>query len=390
MARCCKIPSACLRGDINAAIERMKPLMSHYRILHRGEISCLFGFSKEHLDDLVKQSMEKTIKTLSFGNDSYIWVNELLDYNGGKDYAIRRIHPNLPETEGMYLSTDMEDIQGNLPYLTELEGVKEDGELFFTYFFKELNSDRISEKLTYARLYEDYDWIIAMGIQNNEMEKYILQTGEKSQSLTFAKTLELLAILLLLVLSCLMLVFLLERWNLKNSKRALELEFQFDPLTSAKSRRFGVNYMEERFRAFQESEEQPVVAIMLFDIDNFKQTNDCYGHAEGDQVLKEIVPAVYRAIRSSDELFRWGGDEFVGVFRVADAGNTLQLMEKILTAVSSLELKTGNGLEPIKTSISIGVSHFKREDAGYCDALDRADQAMYRSKAKGGNTITVF
>ena len=121
---------------------------------------------------------------MHFEYGSYMWVNEVLSYSGGDNYAIRRVHPNLPETEGMYLSTDMEDIAGNRPYLVELEGVKRYGSLFISYHFQELNSDSVSEKLAYARLYKEFDWIIAMGIHYNEMDEYIASTNEKAQSLS--------------------------------------------------------------------------------------------------------------------------------------------------------------------------------------------------------------
>ncbi len=380
-------PAGYFEHDIASTIEKIKPLMSHYRIIRYKNASCLFGFSKEYVEDTIKTAMTTKIKKLSFENDSYIWVNEILNYNGGKDYAIRRIHPNLPETEGMHLSTDMEDIKGNHPYLTELEGIKKDGELFFSYYFKELNSDNISEKLTYAKLYKEYDWVIAMGVQNNELEEYIYQTSKASKTMALSKMIELFVILLIVVISCLTLVFLIERWRLKHSKIQLEVEFQFDPLTNAKSRRFGTNYLQEAFRVFQLDEPKHSIAVMLFDIDNFKNINDCYGHSEGDRILKEIVPAVYKSIRSSDELFRWGGDEFVGVFRVANEESTVCIMEKILEAVSSLRLKTSNGANSLSITISIGVSHFKDDDTDYSDALNRADKAMYLSKADGGGRV---
>ena len=59
-----------------------------------------------------------------FSNDTYIWINEVHNWEGGDDYALRLVHPNLVETEGMLLSTKMEDIAGNFPYLEELEGIK--------------------------------------------------------------------------------------------------------------------------------------------------------------------------------------------------------------------------------------------------------------------------
>jgi len=108
-------------------------------------------------------------------------VNEVLNYEGGDDYAIRRIHPNLRDTVGTKLSTNMTDVKGTTPYKTELEGVKQHGELFFTYYFKKMGSETISEKLTYAKLYKDFDWIVAMGIHLDDMNGYIDTTTGQSK-----------------------------------------------------------------------------------------------------------------------------------------------------------------------------------------------------------------
>ncbi|WP_313371041.1 cache domain-containing protein, partial [Sedimentibacter sp.] len=145
--------SSGLDMDIDSTVENLKLVLSPYATISKGSIEGIFGVSKAYIDEIVKAEAGALIRSREFSNDSYIWVNEVINYEGGKDYAIRRVHPNLRETEGTYLSTDMEDINGNLPYLEELEGIKKDGELFFTYYFKELNSSRISEKITYAKLY---------------------------------------------------------------------------------------------------------------------------------------------------------------------------------------------------------------------------------------------
>lgn len=109
--------------------------LSSYRVFSHGEYAFLFGLTKSYVNDLVKADMVNVIRNTRFDGNSYIWVNEILNYQGGKNYAIRRVHPNLPETEGTYLSTDMTDIAGDYPYLTELQGINQDGELFFLLLF---------------------------------------------------------------------------------------------------------------------------------------------------------------------------------------------------------------------------------------------------------------
>ena len=69
-----------------------------YRVFSHGEYTFLFGLTKSYVNDLVKADMVNVIKNSKFDGNSYIWVNEILNYQGGKNYAIRRVHPNLPET----------------------------------------------------------------------------------------------------------------------------------------------------------------------------------------------------------------------------------------------------------------------------------------------------
>ncbi|RXJ70117.1 hypothetical protein CRV08_00710 [Halarcobacter ebronensis] len=121
-------------------------------------------FLQEIRDYLYKHIIDKS---------RYSWINEIKNFEGGEKYAIRLIHPNLKSTEKMYLNTSTEDIKGNKPYLEELEGIKKNGEIYFKYYFKEINSNEITKKLSYAKLYKRFNWIIATGIPLNELQKEI-------------------------------------------------------------------------------------------------------------------------------------------------------------------------------------------------------------------------
>ena len=134
-------------------------------------------------DELIKNETLTFIRQIvhesNFSNGAYIWINEVTDYSGGENYGIRQVHGNLPETEGMLLSTSMQDAKGNLPYLAELEGIKKNGELYYKYWFKEYKSEKISEKITYAKLYTPYNWIVCTGTYLNSMYE---PTGGVSKS----------------------------------------------------------------------------------------------------------------------------------------------------------------------------------------------------------------
>lgn len=372
--------------NIENANKKLKSLLCSYSVIEKGEIKGIFGVSKSYIDELVKKEIGNIIRNRRFSNDSYIWVNEVINYEGGKDYAIRKIHPNLKDTEGSYLSTDMKDLKGNLPYLEELEGIKKNGELFFTYYFKKLDDSHISEKITYAKLYKDYDWIIAMGVHLDDIDAYTEMTNNEINSLTSESIIELLKYIFAVLLIGFIILYLIERNHLLTSTRSLEKEINLDTLTKAYSRRYGDMNLNTLLKQCKVTGEKS--AIMMLDIDDFKDINDKYGHEVGDIVLIEIVRIINHIIRSSDQLIRWGGDEFVGIFPGLREEHLIEFGEKLLEGISSLEIPVGNDI--ISITISIGFSYFKDTDKDYNDVLKRADDAMYKSKEQGKNRVNVL
>ena len=153
--------------------------------------------NKFKIDSIIKEEIQFHIRNTKLNYSGYIWVNEIINYDGGDKYAIRLTHPNLPETEGMFLSTNMTDIKGNKPYLEELEGIKKEGSLFFTYWFKKLDTNQIEQKLTYARLYKKYNWIIATGIYLDDVDALVAAEIEKGRALLWSQVLLTLFVLFL-------------------------------------------------------------------------------------------------------------------------------------------------------------------------------------------------
>lgn len=371
---------------ITGGIEDIKPSLGPYTVIKKGNIEGIFGVSKSYIDQLVKDEIEDIIKGKEFSNDSYIWVNEILNYEGGKDYAIRRIHPNLKDNEEFYLSTDMEDIKGNLPYLEELEGIKKNGELFFTYYLNELDGGQESEKITYSKFYKDFDWIVAMGVHLDVIDAYTEETNSAIGSLSSVFIIRALRNIFLVLLMGFLILYFIEKNHLSKFTEFLEQEINVDVLTNAYSRRFGIKSLKTYFKKHPLEEEK--VAIMMFDIDDFKDINDSYGHSVGDMVLVEIVNNINNIIRSSDQLIRWGGDEFIVILPGLKEENMMGLGEKILKAVSSIEIIIEE--EIVRSTISIGFSYFRDTDIDYNDVIKRIDDAMYKSKKEGKNKVTII
>jgi diguanylate cyclase (GGDEF)-like protein len=128
------------------------------------------------------------------------------------------------------------------------------------------------------------------------------------------------------------------------------------------------------------------MAMMVMDLDGFKAINDQCGHDTGDQVLRLASSAVQTSLRESDMLFRYGGDEFVAALPHTDIQGAIDVANRILTAINSLELDscaddTGFG-------ISIGLSMLTSGD-DFEGLFKRVDKALYRAKHNGKNQVVV-
>ncbi|MBI5642089.1 MAG: diguanylate cyclase [Deltaproteobacteria bacterium] len=123
------------------------------------------------------------------------------------------------------------------------------------------------------------------------------------------------------------------------------------------------------------------LSLILFDLDNFKNVNDTFGHMTGDTVLKDSAEIVKGAIRDTDFLVRWGGEEFMIIAPVTAADGAKTLAQRIRSRFEGHEF--GNG---IKMTASFGIAEFKRDESEN-SFIKRADRALYIAKMNGKNRI---
>jgi len=130
------------------------------------------------------------------------------------------------------------------------------------------------------------------------------------------------------------------------------------------------------------------LAVVFIDLDNFKQINDAHGHQVGDQILVEVARCISAAVRKTDTVGRWGGDEFIlllpGLNDSSDAGAVCERVKRI-----AQEGLAGNPLASPLT-LSMGIALYP-DDASLAELLlQQADTALYRAKGSGRNVIAVF
>ena len=127
------------------------------------------------------------------------------------------------------------------------------------------------------------------------------------------------------------------------------------------------------------------LSCLLIDIDNFKGINDTYGHGMGDLTLQQISGILREAVRGSDTVFRYGGEEFLVLLPETDLDGAVQLAEKIRVVVASHTFGDGNRIV-FNLTLSAGVSSLG-EDESVHDMIARTDMALYRAKERGRNRI---
>ncbi|MEO7908095.1 MAG: sensor domain-containing diguanylate cyclase [Roseiflexaceae bacterium] len=160
-----------------------------------------------------------------------------------------------------------------------------------------------------------------------------------------------------------------------------------DALTGAYNRGAFDNILQEYWNIWRATGQE--FALILLDLDDFKQVNDRFGHSVGDVVLQSVTKLLWEALRQEDSIFRYGGEEFAVLLRsVSDTKMVAIIAERLRTALDC-EL-TINNLVSVKLSASLGVAlHPLHGTSSPRALLDAADDAAYHAKRNGKNQVVV-
>lgn len=171
-----------------------------------------------------------------------------------------------------------------------------------------------------------------------------------------------------------------------NLQMKLEQQSIRDSLTGLFNRHFmQISLERELARAARRKQ---TLAVLMLDVDHFKQFNDTYGHAAGDAVLKQIAEIFRGNVREDDVACRYGGEEFTILLPDASVKGACERAEAILHAVANLRFSAGTETFA-NLSISIGIAFYPNDGDTVDLLLRRADEALYRSKHEGRNQVTV-
>jgi two-component system cell cycle response regulator len=169
--------------------------------------------------------------------------------------------------------------------------------------------------------------------------------------------------------------------------RRLEALATTDPLTRVLNRRALIDRLTsevDRARRYDSS-----LALLLFDIDHFKQINDTAGHLAGDSVLRQLGALLEDAVRKVDIVARYGGEEFIAILPETSSDGAVTFAERLRERISTHSFDIGAG-RIVRLTVSIGIATFPSAGvASTEDLIARADEALYRAKAAGRNQVKV-
>ena len=171
---------------------------------------------------------------------------------------------------------------------------------------------------------------------------------------------------------------------LLESQGALRIQATYDALTGLWNRAAILEAMHlELNRAARKGLD---LAVIMADLDHFKQVNDTYGHIAGDAVLREAASRMHRALRPYDQIGRYGGEEFLMIVPECTEEAAMIVANRICRCVSSDAIRVPEGMIRITSSLGVTVNHH-----GLCTdsnmLIRAADAALYRAKHKGRNRV---
>jgi diguanylate cyclase (GGDEF)-like protein len=159
-----------------------------------------------------------------------------------------------------------------------------------------------------------------------------------------------------------------------------------DPMTGLNNRRFLEEYVETLVAGVQRKRGH--AAVMMLDLDYFKMVNDTHGHDAGDAVIKALANVLKQAVRASDLVIRYGGEEFLIILLDSNSEQAYAIAEKIRLEVEALKIQIGSII--IKKTISIGIADFPDDSPTFWQAVKFADIALYQAKETGRNRVIRF
>ncbi len=350
----------------------------------------------DNLDELAEKTILRELRnSLSGEITDYFFFYKLHNIAGGKDFATMLINNNRPDLVGQKLSDDYTDAKGNQFRKEFLQGLREKGEAFVIYWYKKPDGPGVGRKLSYFKLYPEWNWVISKGIYFDRLDALIAEKKEELNVKLKDDIITLGLIFLVGVAFSLIAAFFLSRGlqkifdtyrgvqeehqqKLKILNSSLEKQSNTDMLTQIHNRSFFNQCLILQIASANRYKSS--LSLIIFDIDRFKAVNDTLGHLAGDNVLRELAGLIAGEIRQTDIFARWGGEEFTLLVPNIDLAKAGCFLEKLRKLIENHQFSIGHSI-----TCSFGCTMYVPGESSE-SFLDRADAALYQAKNKGRNT----
>jgi diguanylate cyclase (GGDEF)-like protein len=246
-----------------------------------------------------------------------------------------------------------------------------------TYGYEEIINNTFIRFLTFSCLFCGVTFLIRVYITLNSTRiDDFMQAG-------YVHAASLVALQLLVITSCLSL-----SWSASQQlAHKLKIQATIDSLTNLYNRRAFEEFAQKSINRAQR--EKTYIAIILMDIDLFKQVNDTYGHQAGDKVLQEFSQRLKDSLRPYDILARYGGEEFMLLLPDTDIDTALTIAEKLRVTIAQPVFDVAT-LPRLEVSASFGVASARGDKIDWQKLVGKADCALYQAKENGRNQVQGF
>lgn len=231
--------------------------------------------------------------------------------------------------------------------------------------------------------------LTAMELERQSIEISLLQQQSKVQQLEFDQQaaqnhqqMYVIAITSGIILFVLIIVYLQYRYN----RRVVSLSI-VDPLTGIYNRRYVFENLDRVAQHTVSNDGE--LSVLLFDIDDFKQVNDQYGHPFGDKVLKQCAQIAANMLRSGDVLGRVGGEEFLAILPRTDQSQAMAIAQRLVANISQSIFELDEETQ-IKITVSVGVSSIGALAQDRAALYIQSDKALYFAKHSGKDQVQAY
>lgn len=182
------------------------------------------------------------------------------------------------------------------------------------------------------------------------------------------------------------LVFINDMTEHRKQLLVSEYNASHDNLTQLLNRRAAMEEIENLIEALTS---EKGMALLMVDLDGFKEVNDEHGHEAGDKILQVVSQRLATATRKSDIVSRWGGDEFLIALNDVSVSEAKAIADKILeTILQPIKIHDGKKIEDV--GASIGMVMYQDCQSDFSDWFDLADKTMYKVKQEGRRAVLVY